>query len=49
MEELLGEDFALEESHELQQFNPSYIQPMNLENVIYLDDYSQCIGPNHPP
>ncbi len=46
---MLGEDFVPEESKELQQFSPSYIQPRNLENVINLDDYSQSIIPSHPP
>jgi hypothetical protein len=46
---MLGEDFVLKESQELQQFSPSYIQPMNLEIFINLDDYSQSIIPSHPP
>jgi hypothetical protein len=49
MEELLGEDFVPKESQEPQQFSQGYIQPMNLKNVINLNDCSQFIKPSHPP
>ncbi len=49
MEELLRKGFVPKESQEPQQFSPRYIQPMNLENAINLNDYSQFIKPSHPP
>jgi hypothetical protein len=48
MEKLCGNDFILEESHDLQEFNQGLNARFNQDNVINLEKYSQSIRTIQP-